>query len=206
MNASWGLGHFQASRLSATANGEHFMDWSELMRQLHVRLGPHTYLWPHEVNQALNALQRVMQEVSTILDGVLATHHVITLHELDGLVMNMTNSFREVDSFGGLMLGPLHAHPKVRTYFAKARLPPPAVTSQELLAHIAVRLEEHWDTPASMASGPERFLAVEPVLADFAARHEYSSIEEMGIIVRLEKLVTGLVARCMSALWLTAYL
>ena len=189
------LAHFQAARLAATANGTKFLDMAVLTSQLHQRF---TSRLPSEVFQAVNALQRMLQEVSSSIDAAIATHHVLTLHDLQALVLSSNDAFKDAASFDALMLGPLTSHPKLKQHYSAEALrmsPPPPIKSVDVMQYIAKALEESWDAQEGKA---ER-LDVKEVLAGFATQQGYATLGGMGILVRSHNFVTGLIARCLGA-------
>ena len=189
---------FQTCRVAATANGTQFLDWNHLVSHLHQRLGTHPMSPRSDVREYLHALQRVLQEVSSAIDAVIATHHVVSLHELEQLVLSTSDAFKERASFGELMLGPFQCHPKLRQHFKPAALaasPPPAVKGCEVMQYVAEQLEASWDAQEGKA---ER-LDVKQVLLAFAEERGFASIDEMGVLVRSQNFVTGIVARCLAA-------
>ena len=193
------IAQFQACRLSASANGTRFLEWGILTRELHQVFGHRT---PHEVSHAINALQRMLLEVNSAIDAVIATHHVLTLHELEERVLRSSHSFEGVERFDDLRLGPLRAHPTVRSVFQAASLGTGSseglatISSIEVMSYIAGKLEANWDG-AQETRGEK--LDVKASLDAFAAERGFASAGQLGLHVRSGNFVTGLVARCLVA-------
>ena len=53
-------------------------------------------------------------QVNSTIDAVISTHHVVTLADLESLVLATNESFGGAASFDALKLGPFVSHPKVR--------------------------------------------------------------------------------------------
>ena len=117
-------------------------------------------------------LQRMVAEVNSTVDAIIATHHMISLHELEQLLLASNRSFEGIGSFDALRLGSLRFQPSVMRHFPSLSLgptPPPRVESVEVMAYIAQRLEEGWEAN----KGITKPLDVEQALHEYATLTTY---------------------------------
>jgi hypothetical protein len=184
---------FQACRAQAIANGE-FLNVNRLQSLLNNRFQRGL---PHDVREALFATQRMVQEVGAALQVIFAGQNVITLFDLERQVLLGNRNFVEVVSFEELKLGPLRAHPLVQAQFkseALASPSPPALTAAMVIEHIAEWLEKHWE---EQPKGTK--LDVAFVLEKLAERHSAPSVGALGVIIRSNAFLVGLLGRTINA-------
>ena len=151
---------------------------------------------PKEVAEAIFGLRTMVTEVNTSIQVVFSTHHLVTLHDLERLVLTTNKTFESVSKFDDLMLGSLRTHPAVRSKFAEGALvgTPPRVSSQAVLEHIASALEKKWEGRGASADR----LDMDEILGGLAIEHGVSA-PALGVFIRSKGFLIGLVARLVGA-------
>ena len=130
------LALFNAFRQRLLAGGK-FLDLVALDQALRRHFGERQRL-PTEVHEALGGLQRMMASVSSALTVAFATHHVLTLRDLEAWVLGSSRDFDGVSSFSQLYLGPLSLHPIVLRQMPRAH--EQVLASPQLAALDAMRI------------------------------------------------------------------
>ena len=110
------LALFNVFRQRLLAEGR-FLDVTTLEQTLRRHYGNRL---PAEIHEALGGLQRMMASVSSALTMAFATHHILTLRDLEAWVLSSSRDFDGVSSFAQLYLGPLGLHPIVLRQMPRA--------------------------------------------------------------------------------------
>ena len=183
---------FQTARFRVIERG--FLSWPALEKEL-------SKIWPRhppkEVSEALFGLRTMLTEVNTTVSIVFSTHHLVTLHDLEKLVLSTNKTFEAVSSFDELKLGSLATHPAVRVKFAEEALAvaAPKLTAQAVLEHIATALEQKW---RANDTAKDR-LDMDELLAELAAEQGLPGAASLGVFIRSKGFLIGLVARLVGA-------
>ena len=87
--------YFLQLRTQAIA-GDKFLNWATLEVNLVQKLGRRL---PKDVSEAAFALRSMLTEVHSAVDAIFATHHVVTLHELEAMVLRSSTQFERCSCF-----------------------------------------------------------------------------------------------------------
>ena len=172
------LAHFQATRSFFIAQG--YLNFSAFQATLLAQY--HNHL-PHDVAEALRGLQRMSSSVNSSISVCLATHHCLTLKDVEAWILESCNDFRGLSSFDQICLGPLTKHPAVVQCFPKAHTLDARVrelTARDVLAAAAKHLRS-W----SVGAPSRRTATCSMATAELLHGGLSSLVEELGLQVPL---------------------
>ena len=92
---SEGLQFFLQLRTQSITDGR-FLNWAEFESRLVQKFGRRL---PKDVSEAALGLRAMLTEVHSAVDAIFATHHVVTLFELESLVLRSSTQFEAYSSF-----------------------------------------------------------------------------------------------------------
>ena len=187
---------FQQCRAQIIGAGK-FISVPELQKLLRSKFSNRPQ-YPKVVAEALHALSQVVLEVGTQIQVIFSVQQVVTLHELEHQILANNRNFEGVNSFDELKLGPLKAHHLVQRQFKpealRAVAGPPALTAADVIAHIGEWLERHWE---EQKKGTK--LDIPLVLQALAQRYKVSEPAELGIVIRSNAFLIGLLGKSINA-------
>ena len=183
------LAVFNASRQQLLSDGL-FLDIAALEYAVRRHFGDRL---PHEVSEALGGLQRVMASVNSALAAAFATHHLLTLRDLEAWVLWSSRDFEGAASFAELCLGPLGLHPLVLRHMPHAHvilLRSPHLKDLDAISVVS-RVANLVDANAQRVSFGEG-------LHLFAQELGLENASELPVHVRAEGFLSSLVERCLN--------
>ena len=159
---------------------------------------------PKEVGEAMHALQRVLAAVNTAVAAALGTHNLLTLADLERLVLAGSRDFEGVASFEELKLGPLRCHPLVQRHFPKAALAAAAVEGKstglsvaEVMQALAAGVDANWTDDPGAERKP---FSMQDALTALALSKGLATAEELPLFMRgSSHFVTGMLVRFTAA-------
>ena len=159
---------------------------------------------PKEVAEAMHALQRVLAAVNTAVAAALGTHNLLTLADLERLVLAGSRDFEGVGSFEQLKLGPLRCHPLVQRHFPRAALTAAAAEGKsvglsvaEVMQALAAGVDANWSDDPNAERKP---FSMQDALQVLALSKGLASAEELPLFMRgSSHFVTGMLVRFTAA-------
>ena len=177
-----------------------FLDLVSLEQALRRYYGERQRL-PAEIHEALGGVQRMMASVSSALTVAFATHHVLTLRDLESWVLTSSRDFDGVASFAQLYLGPLGLHPVVLRHMPRAHaqvLASPQLAALDATGVVA-RVATAMDMEGGHGQGGRRGGGFGDGLQVLAREVGLRDASELPVFVKGEGYVTSLVSRCLAA-------
>ena len=150
---------------------------------------------PKEVSDALGGLQRVMSSVNSALTAAFATHHFLTMRDLEALVIMSSRDFQGVASFVQLCLGPLSLNPLVRRQIPHAHdvlVRNPHLYDMNAI-QVICRVAEIADSSSS------RGMNFPMALHSFAQEQGMANASELPVFSRGESYLGSLINRCLAS-------
>ena len=144
---------------------------------------------PSEIVDALGGLSRIMASTNSAVSTIFATHHVVTLRDIEAWVLSSSRDFAGLACFDQLLLGPLCRNPVVQRHLPRASTAPShalALDSVAVLAHISDAMDAHRCSPREALDGLARDLGLRDA-------------SELPISIRTESYVGSLARRCIDA-------
>ena len=157
-----------------------------------------------EVGEAMHALQRVLAAVNTAVAAALGTHNLLTLADLERLVLAGSRDFEGVGSFEQLKLGPLRCHPLVQRHFPKAALTAAAAEGKsvglsvaEVMQALAAGVDANWSDDPNAERKP---FSMQDALQVLAQSKGLATADELPLFMRgSSHFVTGMLVRFTAA-------
>ena len=150
---------------------------------------------PKEVGDGLGGLERMLTSVNSALMAAFATHHMLTLRDLEAWVLRSTRDFEGVASFAQLCLGPLSLHPLVKRHIPHAH--------DVLTRHPRLRDMDTVDLTCRvgeiLAASSSRDANFSTALQLFAQELGLANASELPIFSRGESFVGSLISRCLKS-------
>ena len=169
---------FHECRARAVQQG--FVDYAQLRSALAAReIADH-----RTVRGMLDGLERMLRGINLAVEAAFATYILLTLKDLEGLIISTSQDFHGIDSFDALMLGPLAKHPVVRRHMPHAA-PEAAVTTEEVVTFLCGSILKR--RRADSEESPAVFIAA--ALDVLAHERGLQSGAELGVFVRAESFV-----------------
>ena len=183
------LAVFNAARQHLLTEGL-FLDMAALEHAQRRHFGD---LLPNEVSDALGGLQRVLASVNSALTTAFATHHLLTLRDLEAWVLWSSRDFQGAASFAELCLGPLSLHPLVLRYMPRAHdilLRSPHLKDLDAI-NVVSRV-------ATLMDPDMRRISFSEGLYLFARELGLENASELPVYIRAESYLSSLVGRCLD--------
>jgi hypothetical protein len=194
------LAAFSQTRQQLLSGKNSYLDYC----QLHNLLQQKQKHRPKEVGEAMHALQRVLAAVNTAVAAALGTHNLLTLADLERLVLAGSRDFEGVGSFEQLKLGPLRCHPLVQRHFPKAALTAAAAEGKsvdlsvgEVMQALAAGVDANWSDDPNAERKP---FSMQDALQVLAQSKGLASADELPLFMRgSSHFVTGMLVRFTAA-------
>ena len=180
------LALFNAWRQRLLAQGA-YLDFAALEQAQHRAYGGGSL--PQEVVEALGGLSRIMASINTAVSTIFATHHIVTLRDIEAWVLSSSRDFAGLACFDQLLLGPLCRNPVVQRHLPSASTAPShalALDSVAVLAHISDTMDARRCSPREALDGLARHLGLRDA-------------SELPVSIRAESYVSSLARRCIDA-------
>ena len=122
-----------------------FLRQEVLERMVQQTVGHREYQRDSGMRDLCNATRKTLATVNTMIEAVIATHNIITLHDLERHIILRLRDFADISSFDQLGLGALILHEKVRLFFRPSarlleRACTPAVTTADVLEGVGEQM------------------------------------------------------------------
>jgi len=124
-----------------------FLRQEVLERMVQQTVGHREYQRDSGMRDLCNATRKTLATVNTVIEAVIATHNIITLHDLERNIILRLRDFADVSSFDQLGLGALVLHEKVRLFFRPSaklleRARTPTVSTADVLEGVGEQMRQ----------------------------------------------------------------